>query len=151
MGLWDELCLICGLAQGGGPGRLFGILEDCLEKIIEDIRKQKLELNLTENQLRDEIQKILLLFQPEDYRNDSDYERGVVEGSLPSPSYFPFSFEKWDGWEAIAIGIFDESQDVPSRIDGFVSYILSGISSHDIPSGYYHSPCDISFWIRWPF
>jgi hypothetical protein len=151
MGLWDELCLISGLCPGGGPHLLFGDLESCLERIFEGLQKQKLELNLNENQLRDELQKILLLFRHEDYRDDTDYERAIVEGSLTSPYYFPFRSEKWDGWKAIAIGNFDESQGFSSKIDGFVSYIPFYFPLHDTTSGYHHSPCDISFWPRWPF
>ncbi|CAG8701893.1 15292_t:CDS:2, partial [Acaulospora colombiana] len=118
MGLWDELCLICGLSLGGGPGSMFadGGLEHCLDAIMESLEKQGLSLDISQDQLRDELRRILLLFQFDDYEIPTPYEEAVKSGSISSVSYFPFPSEEWDGWKAIAIGVFDDSFSDPDGI-----------------------------------
>ncbi|PVG01685.1 hypothetical protein CPB86DRAFT_781497, partial [Serendipita vermifera] len=72
MGCWDELCLICGLCPGGGPGTLFGDLEEILSTIMEGLEHMDLELDLNGDQLREEIRKVLLLFDEKDEDDDED-------------------------------------------------------------------------------
>jgi hypothetical protein len=152
MGVWEEICIICGLVPGGGPNWLYGDLERCLEKLIKDIQEQDIELDLDENQLRDEIRRVLLFFDPECDELDIAYKKAIMDGSIPPETYFPLESEEWDGWKTIAIGIFDEPQDFSSDIDegnkpseGFVSCTLFYISSLDYKLGCYNSPCDFTF------
>jgi hypothetical protein len=99
-----------------------------LDSIIESLRSKKLQLDLDEDRLRDELTKILLLFEDAGWREPLPYEEGIMDGSIPSGPYFPFRSEGWEGWGAIAIGIFEESEDSPDiddsnrPSDGFVSY-----------------------------
>ncbi|CAG8648542.1 4255_t:CDS:10, partial [Acaulospora colombiana] len=112
MGCWDELCLICGLRPGGGPRLLCGELEKCLDMIIQSLEKQKIKIESYEDddELIEDIKRILSLFEGGDFYIPTNYERAVEEGSISPGSYFPFTYERnnWDGWKAIAIGIFDQ-------------------------------------------
>ncbi|PVG01681.1 hypothetical protein CPB86DRAFT_83551 [Serendipita vermifera] len=114
MGCWDELCLICGLCPGGGPSMLFVDLERTLDRIMEGLEEQDLDLDLDDDQLREEIRKVLLLFDDDgdevDGKNCTRYERALRDGSIIPVHYFPLkSEESWDGWGVIAIGCFDET------------------------------------------
>ncbi|PVG01671.1 hypothetical protein CPB86DRAFT_812300 [Serendipita vermifera] len=111
MGCWDELCLICGLRPGGGPDALFGDLDECVEMILNSLKEQKLKLRLNKKQARAEIRKVLKLFDAEDEDTPTEYEKAIVDGSIPPGPYFPLTSESWDGWAAIAIGVFDEDDD----------------------------------------
>ncbi|PVG01677.1 hypothetical protein CPB86DRAFT_83410 [Serendipita vermifera] len=111
---WEELCFLCGLRAGGGPGRLFdGPLKRPLNKIIESLKAQKLELGLSEEQMRKEVEKALQLFEGGVDGLPTGYEEAIYRGSIPPGPYFPFTYayERWDGWKAIAIGTFDEDSD----------------------------------------
>jgi hypothetical protein len=159
MGVWEEMCIICGLVPGGGPRMLYCDLERSLEKLTKNIQGQNLQLDLDENQLRDELRKVLLFFDPKHYESGyMAYKKAVMDGSIPLVTYFPFDFEEWDGWKAIAIGIFEEPRDFSSDIngenkpsEGFVSCNLFYISSVHYISGCYNSPCDYAFRSRRTF
>lgn len=110
MGGWSELCLICGLTPGGGPKGLFYSAEDCLEEVTKALEAQNVDLGLNIDQIREEIMKVLPLFEQEDQSQSSKtrYEQAILDGSLSPDTYFPFASQDWDGWAAIAIGTFDE-------------------------------------------
>jgi hypothetical protein len=130
MGCWDELCLIRGLRPGGGPGSLFGgDLDGMLDQIVQDLVKQGLEIDLDENGLREEIRNLLKMFDTgEDDDEETEYEKAIEEGTISPGPWFPLD-DGWDGWDAIAIGAFDEAdKDSPSADDtkfrnGYVSYM----------------------------
>jgi hypothetical protein len=152
MGSWSEICLICGLTPGGGPKSLWCQMEDCLDDIIAALRKQEIESELNEDQLREEIREILLLFEHEgDSRlNPTKYEKAVLNGSISFGCYFPFTSEDWDGWAPIAIGTFDQDGEplvtvkeggihIPpsgyvSQTPVFAVYLNSIIGSYNTPS-----------------
>jgi hypothetical protein len=134
MDYWDELCPICGMCPGGGPDHLYvESAEECIVDIMENIQSQQLNLDLDEDQLRDELEKIVPLFEGSGI---SAYEEEVLNGSITDGPYFPFQSNKWHGWEAVAIGIFDKAK-VSSKSsklslssgnetkssDGYVSYM----------------------------
>ncbi|PVF91195.1 hypothetical protein CPB86DRAFT_878641 [Serendipita vermifera] len=110
MGSWDELCLICGLRPGGGPRMLYGDLWACLNMIIHSLEEQKLDLTLSKEELVEHIRKILLLFGDGKYYRPTSYETAIAGGSISPGPYFPFTYEykSWNGWSAIAVGIFDK-------------------------------------------
>ncbi|PVF91194.1 hypothetical protein CPB86DRAFT_792216, partial [Serendipita vermifera] len=117
----EELCLICGLREGGGPWGLFWDGEECLDMIIKDIEEQKLNITLSREELREEIRNLLLLFNAEYSSDSTGYEQAVKEGSISPGPYFPFTsdYEKWEGWKAVAVGIFDEhSNDDAKQMKG---------------------------------
>ncbi|PVG01680.1 hypothetical protein CPB86DRAFT_83534 [Serendipita vermifera] len=118
MGYWDELCAICGLSPGGGPYEIFanGCLEDCLDAIIESLAKQNLALDINESELRSELRSVLRLFKLEALEVPTAYEEATKSGSISSGSYFPFHSDQWDGWKAIAIGVFDDSFSDPEGL-----------------------------------
>ncbi|PVG01673.1 hypothetical protein CPB86DRAFT_871077 [Serendipita vermifera] len=109
MGSWDELCLICGLRPGGGPRALYGDLWACLNMIIQSLEEQKFDLTLSKEELLEHIRKILLLFRAAGYYTPTGYEMAIAGGSISPGPYFPFTYEykSWNGWSAIAVGIFD--------------------------------------------
>jgi hypothetical protein len=110
MGCWDELCLICGLRPGGGPDILFDDLDEWLDTIINNLLEQKLSLNIDEDELREEIRKLLLMFDAED-DEPTPYEEAIKGCSISREPWFPFKDEDWDGWGAIAIGAFDDTDE----------------------------------------
>jgi hypothetical protein len=130
MGSWDEICLICGIRPGGGPDTPYGNLETFLAKLLQDLRGQNLNLDLDEDQLTKEIRDILLLFQPNIW-GSINYKEVTVDWPEWSVPYFPSSLDTWAGWEAIAIGTFNDQESgfgtstpgnaKPPR--GFVSYM----------------------------
>jgi hypothetical protein len=123
MGDWDELCLICGLVPGGGPRILFDYLDESTDGIVYDLQELELDLDLDEDELRQEIRRLLLMFYVED-DEPTPYEKAIKDGSISRGPWFPFTGERWDGWEAIAIGVFDEDGRYPSPLPkGYVSQI----------------------------
>jgi hypothetical protein len=115
--MWDELCLICGICPDGGPRKLFYDLEETLEKIIKDIQEQNLSLNIDEKELREEFRNLLVLFgDPKGLGDETDYEKAIKEGIISSGAWFPFNYD-WDGWKAIAIGIFDDTDEDISDVN----------------------------------
>jgi hypothetical protein len=122
MGGRHELCLICGLCPGGGPITFLGNLDDVLYDIIKDIQEQDLDLGLNESELREEIRNLLAMFDVDDMSEPTAYEEAIKEGTIAPGPWFPFTYEAWDGWGSIAIGVFDEKDRVnPTR--GYVSTI----------------------------
>ncbi|PVG01674.1 hypothetical protein CPB86DRAFT_83415 [Serendipita vermifera] len=110
---WEELCLISGLRAGGGPGLLFGTdVEGTLNMIIKSLKSQELDLNLGKKRLRDEIGKVLQLFENVGTDFPTGYEEAIKSGSISPGPYFPFTYEyrKWDGWKAIAVENFDNDE-----------------------------------------
>ncbi|PVG01672.1 hypothetical protein CPB86DRAFT_812301 [Serendipita vermifera] len=75
---------------------------------MKSLEEQKPELMLSKEHLREEIRKVLLLFYRKGYETIG-YENAIKEGSITPGPYFPLTYEygKWDGWKAIAIGVFD--------------------------------------------
>jgi hypothetical protein len=149
MGTWDEICLICGMRLGGGPDILYRDLETFLAKLLQDLQGQNLNLDLDKDQLTKEIRDILLLFEP-DMRRSIKYKEvtvGLPEWSVP---YFPSPLwsDTWAGWEAIAIGTFNDQEHgfvafTPVNIKfprGFVSYVSLLASLVDFITGRHHSP-----------
>jgi hypothetical protein len=123
MGDWDELCLICGLTPGGGPDILFDDLDEWTDGIVYDLQELGLDLDLNEDELRQKIRKLLLMFYVGD-NEPTPYKKAIKDGSISHGPWFPFKDERWDGWEAIAIGIFDENHEYQSPPPkGYVSYI----------------------------
>jgi hypothetical protein len=130
MGSWDEICLICGIRPGGGPDTLYSNLETFLAMLLQDLQGQNLRLNLDEDQVIKGIRDVLLLFQPEGTRLLRDKVVTIDWPEQPVP-YFPSYLDTWAGWEAIAIGTFDDQEcgfgaftpgnTKPPR--GFVSYV----------------------------
>jgi hypothetical protein len=131
MGCWDEVCLICGLCPGGGPDRLFSDLDEMLDEIIKNLQEQDLDLDLDENGLREEIRNLLMMFDDgEDGNDETGYEKAIKEGTILPGTWFPFAYEGWDGWGAIAIGVFDEEHEAnPAK--GYVSTVQIPFSSTD--------------------
>jgi hypothetical protein len=126
MGWRDELCCLSGLKPGGGPRMLFSDLDTCLNQVMNGIALQDLSLSLSEEQLRNELRSLFLLFEDPGESKRTTYETSILDGSIPTGPYFPFDSEEWDGWKAIAVGIFDEPRLWPlgpgDLSYGYVSY-----------------------------
>jgi hypothetical protein len=146
MGSWDEICLICGIRPGGGPDTLYRNLETFLAKLLQNLQGQNLNLDLDEDQLTKEIRDILLLFEPDRW-GSVKYKEVIVDWRGWSVPYFPSSLDTWVGWEAIAIGTFNDQghgfvgftpgNTKPPR--GFVSYVSLLASLVDFITGRHHS------------
>jgi hypothetical protein len=118
VGCWDELCLISGLCPGGGPGRLFHDLDDCLDMIMKDLRDRKVVSEHEDGEIRADLRRILLWFESDGHGKLTQYEKRTLEAPSSFSSYFPSLDQDWDGWNAIAVGTFDkngESLDVDSN------------------------------------
>ncbi|PVF92491.1 hypothetical protein CPB86DRAFT_183800 [Serendipita vermifera] len=139
-----ELCVICGLTPDGGPTRLFDTKEKCLDNLIKNLQDMNLDLDMGEQELRQEIENILDLFE---WAGDG-YRELLQETSLDAP-YFPFPDQLWDGWKAIVIGTFDESGQHLSTTfydaNGFLNYrpsrgydvITQLVDQHSVLGGYF--------------
>jgi hypothetical protein len=124
---WDELCLICGLGPGGGPRNLFGNIERCLDTLVRHLQDMKLDLNLSEQEIREEIRTVLSLF--ENY--GAAYEE-LLKKPSPGAPYFPLRDDSWHGWKAIAIGTFDGSGESLAT----VITDATGLNNYLPPRGY---------------
>lgn len=130
MACWDELCLICGLRPEGGPRILFEDLDASLKMIIRSLEEQDIELKPSREQVIEDIRKVLLLFDTADHCIPTNYEEAIERGTKPPGTYFPFTYEykSWDGWNAIAIGLFDE------HLNGETQYAKGQASSEESSS-----------------
>ncbi|CAG8648525.1 4254_t:CDS:2, partial [Acaulospora colombiana] len=138
MGCWDELCLICGLRPGGGPTSLFVDRDACLNMIADSLKEQKIKYRLRKKDILEELRKLLKLFDDEEDSGDNTgYEKAVEEGSIAPGPYFPFSHEQWHGWEAIAIGVFDDDDDTgPVKGNMVTTRLVSSASGY---GGYFEN------------
>jgi hypothetical protein len=123
---WDELCLICGLGPGGGPRNLFGNIERCLDTLVRHLQDMKLDLKLSQQEMREDIRSVLSLFE----NDGAAYE--VLLKPCPGVPYFPLRNDSWDGWKAIAIGTFDESGESLAT----VITDANGVNNYIPPRGY---------------
>ncbi|PVF98446.1 hypothetical protein CPB86DRAFT_814818 [Serendipita vermifera] len=71
---------------------------------MKHLQDMNLDLNMSEQHLRQEIRNILILFE-----NKGAAYRELLKKASPGAPFFPFPGEPWGGWKVIAIGTFDES------------------------------------------
>jgi hypothetical protein len=132
MARWDEICLICALRPDGGPRQLYNILSDWLDKIPYYIQRTQPDLDLDEDELCEEIRRLLLMFDVTYDDEPTGYEIGIKEGHIPSGPYFPFTYEKWDGWKPMVIGDTEQLNQSREDIDVPITPATNGGYVSDI-------------------